>query len=447
MTGIAHKFTSGKADDADATLVRPTNWNADHDPDLTTKGDIIARDAADAVRLAAGADKTVLGADAAATPGLKYLARSLAAQLADIAAAESAGSDETVPFGDHVHAHPTGLGVNLHHNDLHAAAHKDAGADELDVEELATAGAADSIPKSDGAGAITMIGRSGVAELADVAAAEVAGSDDTVPRGDHVHAHGSGYLANAHHNQGHTLASHSAKAHSDLTGIGAADHHAAAILESLLTTLGDSIYRSSSAPVRVAIGANGKALVADSAETPGVKYEPVLAVLDRDMGQTEVVSSSTETSIYSHSIPANKLGATGGIRVGIRGDYLNNSGAGRTLTVRVKLGATTILTSNTPTITTSTLRRKWMLVIDLFNTATNAQKVGVTFILSAPGSDELVYTDPSTAGRLYEGQGIGSAAEDTTGARTFDVTVRHGTIHASLSLRKEIAFMELLPAT
>ena len=28
--GVKHKFTSLKADDADTTLVRPSDWNADH---------------------------------------------------------------------------------------------------------------------------------------------------------------------------------------------------------------------------------------------------------------------------------------------------------------------------------------------------------------------------------------------------------------------------------
>ena len=41
--------------------------------------------------------------------------------------------------------------------------------------------------------------------IADVAATEGAGTSTTLPRGDHVHAHGSGYLPNAHHNQVHAI--------------------------------------------------------------------------------------------------------------------------------------------------------------------------------------------------------------------------------------------------
>jgi len=46
---------------------------------------------------------------------------------------------------------------------------------------------------------------SATTEIADVASAEAAGTSETTPRGDHVHAHGSGYLPNAHHNQAHAI--------------------------------------------------------------------------------------------------------------------------------------------------------------------------------------------------------------------------------------------------
>ena len=42
----------------------------------------------------------------------------------------------------------------------------------------------------------------------DVAAAENDGTATTPARSDHVHAHGSGYLANAHHNQSHSSSDH-----------------------------------------------------------------------------------------------------------------------------------------------------------------------------------------------------------------------------------------------
>ena len=50
------------------------------------------------------------------------------------------------------------------------------------------------------------------------------------------------------------------------------DVHPQYLLESALTTKGDLISRSSTAVVRVPVGANGRVLTADSAETAGVKW-------------------------------------------------------------------------------------------------------------------------------------------------------------------------------
>lgn len=52
------------------------------------------------------------------------------------------------------------------------------------------------------------------------------------------------------------------------------DVHPQYLLESALTTKGDIISRSSTAVVRVPVGANGRVLTADSAETAGIKWSP-----------------------------------------------------------------------------------------------------------------------------------------------------------------------------
>lgn len=63
------------------------------------------------------------------------------------------------------------------------------------------------------------------------------------------------------------------RAHASLTGVGATDHHTAAILEALLTTKGDIIIRNGSTPIRVAVGAaDDEVLTVDAAEASGVKW-------------------------------------------------------------------------------------------------------------------------------------------------------------------------------
>lgn len=70
---IKHLFASGKADGADATKVRPSNWNADHDLPVTTKGDLMVATGADTVvRRAVGANGQVLTAESAEADGVKW---------------------------------------------------------------------------------------------------------------------------------------------------------------------------------------------------------------------------------------------------------------------------------------------------------------------------------------------------------------------------------------
>lgn len=66
--------------------------------------------------------------------------------IADIAAAESAGVALTVPRGDHVHAHPSGLGADLHHTEAHTvASHSDTTATGAELETLTDGSNADAL--------------------------------------------------------------------------------------------------------------------------------------------------------------------------------------------------------------------------------------------------------------------------------------------------------------
>lgn len=122
-------------------------------------------------------------------------------------------------FSDVAHADLTGVGTDDHHAQAHAAAHSDGGADEVTVENLATASTDVSTAlRPDGSGGLafsdvahadlTGVGandhhaqahdqndhdRAETADLADVAATADAGTSVEVPNADHRHAHGSGY--------------------------------------------------------------------------------------------------------------------------------------------------------------------------------------------------------------------------------------------------------------
>ena len=166
-----------------------------------------------------------------------------------------------------------------------------------------------------------------------------------------------------------------------------------------------------------------------------------ITILDRDLGQVDIASDDTEQSIYSFSIPARALGVDGGVLLKLAGDMLVNLAG--TIIFRVKLGATTMLVSDAINPTDFAQRYKWTMEILLMNLTASSQKVSLAgdFANSTPS---LASTVGAGTGKLLL-DGYGTAAEDTIGALTLDVTVEWSVISANLSFRKEIALLELLP--
>jgi len=174
-----------------------------------------------------------------------------------------------------------------------------------------------------------------------------------------------------------------------------------------------------------------------SASTIDFKQGRALAagLYDRANSDTTVGNTTTETTLYSKSVTANDLAATGGLRLTMTGTWLNNSGSGKTLTLRVKFGATTIFSYGF-TLSSNASTGRFEIGVTLFNTATNAQVANIVAqYFRGGGSTTLVdgYRNKTTA------------AEDTTASKTLSVTVQWDAAHANATTTKEMAFLEILP--
>ena len=151
--------------------------------------------------------------------------------------------------------------------------------------------------------------------------------------------------------------------------------------------------------------------------------------LARDLSTVTVTNTTTETSIFSFSIPANTLGPNRLLRVNIGGTYLNNSGGIRTLTIRLKYGATTVA-SFARTITEVNPVAGFIFDLYLCGDDSNSAQKGWFNFATVDDSQDLTFGT----------RAFGIAAEDSTGALTFDVTVQHGFANANLTFIKEAAF-------
>lgn len=168
-----------------------------------------------------------------------------------------------------------------------------------------------------------------------------------------------------------------------------------------------------------------------------------ISLLDKNLATVNVVNTTVETSIYSFTIAAGELGTTGGVRLTLTGTYLNNTLAASSITIRVKLGATTVMASNPWDVGTSASRRKWTWTFWFFNNGVaNAQKWGALLLTAVVGvANALEVAMNNERG----GTAFATSAEDTSLARTLNITVQHGTANPAISLQKEIAFLEKLP--
>lgn len=207
-----------------------------------------------------------------------------------------------------------------------------------------------------------------------------------------------------------------------------------------VTTAGDIVQATgANALARLGIGNAKERLAVNSGGTALEYVGP--DILDRDLSEVDVANNAAETTIYSHTIPAGILGSTGGFRATVGGDALVNVAG--TVVLRIKLGATTALTTITFNPTDSAFRYRWWLVILCMNSATDAQKWGAFF--QAVISEEGFAWQLGNSNTAIQGAGYGTSGEDTSGALLLNITVDWSAANASLSWRKEMAVLELIP--
>ncbi len=169
-----------------------------------------------------------------------------------------------------------------------------------------------------------------------------------------------------------------------------------------------------------------------------------VAVLGRTATLLDVVNTAAETSIASVVVPANALRTDRMVRLTLVGDYLNNSGVARTLIVRVKFGATTLYNDVSAALGFGALRRPIAINLCLANqNANNVQVLGGQIDIgtiggATSGLGDLAVTAPQLTVLS------GSAAEDSTIPKTFDITVQHQVAAATISIRRLYALFELV---
>ena len=146
--------------------------------------------------------------------------------------------------------------------------------------------------------------------------------------------------------------------------------------------------------------------------------------LGSSVTQTSITNTTTETNIFSVSIPANTLGTANLIRVTVLiSDIDFGTGAGSAFDLRLKYGSTELTSINVNSDDSKTNVNGKIEAYVFANAATNAQRAFTTinlFTTSNPTGPSGVVSDQSHVADT------GTAVEDSTGALNLVLTLQWG---------------------
>jgi hypothetical protein len=154
----------------------------------------------------------------------------------------------------------------------------------------------------------------------------------------------------------------------------------------------------------------------------------------------EVVSSAADTTIYSFTLGGGTLATDGCVRALILGDYLNNSGAGRTYQLTVSFGATTMYLDTSSSLTASANRRP--MIIDLYLSAADSPSAQtLTGWVTLGNSGGATTGTGDLSGQADRHALGGEATEDSSVNKAFTVKWQHSASSASLSFKRKYVLL------
>lgn len=162
-------------------------------------------------------------------------------------------------------------------------------------------------------------------------------------------------------------------------------------------------------------------------------------VLNRVVADTTLSNSAAETTMYTYSVPANMGAKTGEVLdLEMIMTLLNNSGANRTYTIRIKFGGTTHFTEALAAAPASILARPVILRVRIQNEGGSNQYISSTIVVAAAGNDwtaaPLVPLTPLvTAGTINQ-----------TSAQTLEVTWQSDNAAATQTITTRVALLQLI---
>jgi len=157
----------------------------------------------------------------------------------------------------------------------------------------------------------------------------------------------------------------------------------------------------------------------------------------------DVVNTTNPTSLYNFTIQEYALGTNKAARVTVLCDYLNNSGAARTFTLRVLFGGAIWYEDVSISLGVSTARRAIGIIVWVgAANSVSSQVLHGSLTISSPTAPTTGYGD--IGANVFSSQFGGNPTQDGTLFNSIDVTILHSVANASLSMRRRFAMIELM---
>lgn len=164
--------------------------------------------------------------------------------------------------------------------------------------------------------------------------------------------------------------------------------------------------------------------------------------IEVDATEITVGNTTTETTLFDVSIPANRLGTNNAVRFKIFLSNYSQPGTGDKPVFRLKFGSTTVATLDISEDNNNTITglQGWLEGFIVADGSASAQKGAISLFVSVAGYEG---TDDATVGYAKaSGAAGGSAAENTTSAKTLSVTVQWSGAAVGATLTAEFWIVE-----
>lgn len=172
----------------------------------------------------------------------------------------------------------------------------------------------------------------------------------------------------------------------------------------------------------------------------GVRYRSP-AVVDRDLTAATIANSTTVTTLYSYTVPANMLGTDGSLELDYSGSYFNNSGGPSNFLVEVLYGSSLIFSSGNLSQAADAGARAVAgnVRLSIRNAVAAQQAARARFSIGAPASVGTGSGDLSA----HKTQVRNNLTEDSATALALIIRVTHGTANSNIIFKLDQAILTL----